>query len=134
MTSAIILRSLFAMAALMGAVPASGQVRPTANAMTAMDDENEGQEAAPQQQTPLDTNPTGRTARSSVGQAGQRQTREAAAEQAGIKPMARIASRIQNRVQNRIRNRIDRNYDPQAGATDPFAVAEDQARTTGRPR
>lgn len=87
-----------------------------------------------QQQTPLDTNPSGRTARSSAGQVGQRQTRDTAAQQAGIKPMARISSRIQNRVQNRIRNRIDRYYDPRANATDPFVVAGDQARTSGRPR
>lgn len=87
-----------------------------------------------QQQTPLDTNPSGRTARSSAGQVGQRQTRDTAAQQAGIEPMARIANRIQNRVQNRIRNRIDRNYDPQANATDPFVVADEQAREGGRPR
>lgn len=119
------------------ASPAAAQVRSgsvTSSATDPQEDEQPLVQQQQQQQTPLDTNPTGRTARSSVGQAGQRQTREAAAEQAGIKPMARIASRIQNRVQNRIRNRIDRNYDPQAGATDPFAVAEDQARTTGRPR
>lgn len=86
------------------------------------------------QQTPLETNPSGRTARSSIGQVGQRQTRDTAADQAGIKPMARIASRVQNRVQNRIQNRIDRHYSPQASATDPFAVAEDQAREGSRPR
>jgi hypothetical protein len=48
--------------------------------------------------------------------------------------MARIASRINNRVQNRIHNRIDRSYDPQANATSPFAVAEDQTRISNGQR
>lgn len=128
-------RSLIGIGALAVAMPVVAQVRSAQSTTSTTDGQDDEQPVVQQQQqTPLDTNPAGRTARSSVGQAGQRQTREAAAEQAGIKPMARIASRIQNRVQNRIRNRIDRNYDPQAGATDPFVVAEDQARTSGRPR
>lgn len=85
-------------------------------------------------ETPLEINPSGRTARSSVGQVGQRQTRDTAADQAGIKPMARIANRVQNRVQNRVRNRIDRYYSPQANATYPFAVAGEQASKVSRPR
>lgn len=84
------------------------------------------------QQTPLPTTQTGRVAESAAGEVGQRQTRDQAP--ASIEPMARITSRIQNRVQNRIRNRIDRNYDPQANAAEPFAVAEDKSRTAGRPR
>lgn len=76
----------------------------------------------------------GETARSTVGQTGQRQTRDQLAADAGIEPMARINSRVQNRVQSRIRNRIDRYYDPQANAVSPFVVAGDQARTAGRPR
>lgn len=116
-------------------LPAAAQLRLPQGVVSTADREDGDQ--LPQQQerqTPLETNPTGSTARSSVGQAGQRQTRDTAAEQAGIKPMARIASRIQNRVQNRIRNRIDRNYDPQANANDPFITAEEQARTSGRSR
>lgn len=74
----------------------------------------------------------GEVAKSAVGQAGQRQTREDVAK--GVAPMARINSRIQNRVQSRIRNRIDRNYDPKANATSPFEVAGQQARTAGRPQ
>ncbi len=75
---------------------------------------------------------TGRVARSVVGVVGQRQER--GQETANIQPMARIASRIQNRVQNRIQNRIDRSYDPQANAASPFAVAEDQVRTSAGQR
>jgi hypothetical protein len=73
----------------------------------------------------------GDTAGSSVGRAGQRQSREEAAQLIGIKPMGRISGRIENRVQSRIRNRIDRYYDPQANATSPFAVADDQVRGQG---
>lgn len=76
--------------------------------------------------------PPGQTANSSVGQVGQRQTREKAA--ATIAPTARIASRIVNRVQSRIRNRIDRYYDPKANAASPFEVAGEQARIAGRQR
>lgn len=74
--------------------------------------------------------PAGRVAQSSVGQPGQRQTRQPVAERAA--PMERIASRIQNRVQSRLRSRIDRDYAPQADAASPFAVAEDQARAGPR--
>ena len=116
--------------------PAVAQSRVSQATTSATDGQDEDQPLPQQQrhQTPLDTNPSGRTARSSVGQVGQRQTRDTAAQQAGIKPMARIASRIQNRVQNRIRNRIDRYYDPRANATDPFVVAGDQARKSSSPR
>ena len=114
--------------------PAIAQPRSPQSALSTSDSEDEDQSVLQQQQIPVETNPTGRTARSSAGQVGQRQTRDTAAQQAGIKPMARISNRIQNRVQNRIRNRIDRNYDPQANATDPFVVADEQAREGGRPR
>ena len=88
---------------------------------------------APMQQSLPETR-QGETARSAAGQAGQRQSREQIAQDASIKPTARINGRIQNRVQSRIRNRIDRYYDPQANAASPFEVAGDQARTAGRPR
>lgn len=88
---------------------------------------------APVQQ-PVPETRQGETARSTVGQTGQRQNREQIAQDAGIEPMGRINSRVQNRVQSRIRNRIDRYYDPQANAASPFQVAGDQARTAGRPR
>lgn len=73
----------------------------------------------------------GEVAKSTVGQAGQRQQRE---DVAGVRPMARIDSRIQNRVQSRIRNRIDRDYDPQANAISPFEAAGERTRNAGRPR
>ena len=88
---------------------------------------------APVQQ-PVPETRQGETARSTVGQTGQRQNREQIAQDAGIEPMGRINSRVQNRVQSRIRNRIDRYYDPQANAASPFEVAGDQARAAGRPR
>ena len=88
----------------------------------------------PQQATPYQTNQVGRIANSGVGQIGQRQTRESAATETGIKPTARLASRIQNRVQNRISNRIDRDYDPEANATNVFKAAEEQARVSNRQR
>lgn len=72
----------------------------------------------------------GRGPTSSVGRAGERQTREQAAP--NIKPTGRISNRINNRVQSRIRNRIDRNYDPQANARSPFEVAEEEARNNRR--
>lgn len=92
------------------------------------------EQPAPQPLPRLQQNRAGETADSAVGKAGRRLTREDAAEEIGIKPTARLATRIQNRVQNRIRNRIDRTYDPEANATDPFAVAEDQTRVSGTPR
>lgn len=115
--------------------PAIAQASAPQSVTSAADTQDREQPVVQQRpQTPLQTNPSGRTARSSVGQVGQRQTRDTAADEAGIKPMARIASRVQNRVQNRIRNRIDRYYSPQANATDPFAVAGEQARKVSRPR
>jgi len=74
----------------------------------------------------------GRVASSTVGQAGQRQTREQAAP--NIQPMDRIASRIQNRVQSRLRTRIDRDEAPIEAALTTFAAADEQTRTPGRPR
>lgn len=117
------------------AVPsASPQITLGAGGSSVQDDEQLVVQQQQQQQQPhtqLQNNQNGRIARSSTGQVGERQTRDTAATQAGIKPMARITNRIQNRVQNRLRTRIDRDYDPQANATDPFTIAEDQTRTTG---
>ncbi len=73
---------------------------------------------------------TGSVPLSSVGEVGQRQTRDEA--RPDVTPTGRLSNRIQNRVQSRIRNRIDRNYDPQANAVAPFATAEDQARISPR--
>jgi hypothetical protein len=107
---------------LAAAAPAQGQI---------ISDEQEQQDI-PQLPPPSPVAPPGRVADSTVGQVGQRQTREQAAQ--GIAPTARIRNRISNRVQSRLRNRIDRSYDPQANAADPFAVAADRLRTTGNPR
>lgn len=72
-----------------------------------------------------------RTAETSAGEIGQRQTRD---EVEGVAPLARISNRIRNRVQLRINNRIDRNYDLPASTSSAFAVAEDQARAAAGPR
>lgn len=129
----MVVRVMIGLTAMLPVASATAQVRAVPSFSSVVDRDDQ-QPVGPQQQPgrPLDTNQAGRTASSSVGQAGQRQTRESAATEAGIKPMARIASRVQNRVQNRIRNRVDRYYDPQAGITDPFAVAEDQISKGGR--
>ncbi|MEH3158277.1 MAG: hypothetical protein PGN08_04685 [Sphingomonas taxi] len=74
----------------------------------------------------------GRTADTSVGEVGQRQDHGQTI--AGTKPSMRIAGRLQTRVQNRLRNRIDRNYDPTANASNPFAVAETEAQAPARRR
>jgi hypothetical protein len=86
---------------------------------------NGAQEADP---APVVDARVARTSDVNAGRVGQRQTREDAAQETGIEPMARINSRIANRVQARLRNRIDRNYDPQANAAAPFAAAEAQTR------
>lgn len=76
--------------------------------------------------------PALRVAETAAGRVGERRTR---AQVEGVQPMARINNRIQNRVQARIRNRIDRNYDPIANATSPFAVAgEAIQRSSQQPR
>jgi hypothetical protein len=125
---------LIGLSLALAAPSAAAQLRSRQSAISTGTSQEDEQPIPQQQQIPLDTNPSGRTARSSVGQVGQRQTRDIAADQTGGKPMARTESRVQNRVQNRIRNRIDRYYDPRANATDPFIVAGDQARENGRPR
>ena len=112
--------------------PAQAQISRPQPEMTEQGDD---QQPPPQPQlTPYQTNQVGRIAGSAVGQIGQRQTRESAAAETGIKPTARLVSRIQNRVQNRIRNRIDRDYDPEANATNVFKAAEEQARVSNRQR
>jgi hypothetical protein len=105
---------------LAAAVPSQGQVA------------SEEQEQEVRQLPPPSAAPLGRVADSAVGQVGQRRTRGQPV--ASIEPTARIENRIQNRVQSRLRNRIDRNYDPQANATDPFAVADSQVRQVNTPR
>ena len=121
------MRHIFAYLCLLAAGSASAQVPSPARGQVA--DQEQEQQAPPPQQTQTPLRPTGRVATSSVGEAGQRQTRDQAH---GIEPTARIDSRVQNRVQNRVRTRIDRDYDAQATTASPFAAAEDHSRTTGR--
>lgn len=118
-------RAAFLAMLLSAAAPAMAQDAPRDETVEFSASRVDLQRAAP------DTR-AGQTARSSVGQVGQRQTREQAAP--SIEPMGRIASRVQNRIQSRIHNRIDRYYDPRANATSPFATAGEQARTAGRAR
>ncbi|MFH8654669.1 hypothetical protein ACH37Y_18365 [Sphingomonas paucimobilis] len=51
---------------------------------------------------------SGRTASSSAGEVGQRQTRDATT--IGDTPMARLNTRIESRIDSRLRTRIDRSY------------------------
>ena len=70
------------------------------------------------------------TARSSVGQVGQRQTRAQAA--ASIQPMGRIATRIDNRIQSRLHSRIDPTYDANDDAAAQLKLAGAKAGVGGR--
>lgn len=105
---------------LAAAVPAQGQIA------------SEEQDREVQRLPSPRAAPPGRVADSAFGKVGQRRTRGQPV--AGIETTARMGSRIQNRVQSRLRNRIDRNYDPQANAKDPFAVAEKQVRQANNPQ
>ena len=72
---------------------------------------------------------SGRTANSSAGRAGERQTGDMAIV---TQPTARVNGRIANRVQSRISNRIDRNYEPQPNASSSFKTAGEAAARAGR--
>jgi hypothetical protein len=74
----------------------------------------------------------GQVAQASVGQVGQRQTREQTAP--NTPPTDRIASRLQTRIQSRLRTRIDQQATPSATALTAFSIAEEEARTAGSPR
>lgn len=119
------MRWIMPLALLLSAMPVMAQNR---------QDRGQAQEMPTRSASRLPMTSQGETARSAVGQAGQRQSREQVAMDTGIEPMGRINRRIQNRVQSRIRNRIDRYYSPQANATSPFAVASEQATAIGRSR
>lgn len=113
----------FLLAALAGGIfsltsPASGQVR----------NRTPTEDVAP---VLIDSHVT-RTPDINAGKVGQRQTRADVVSDIGVDPMARINNRIANRVQSRLRNRIDKDYDPQANATSPFLVAQEQARGVRR--
>lgn len=74
----------------------------------------------------------GTTAKTGVGEVGQRQTAVDTAP--GQSQLDRVDNRVQNRVQNRIRNRIDRTYDPTANATSPFKDANQRSQNSGQGR
>lgn len=74
----------------------------------------------------------GRTAKTGIGEVGQRQTRAEA--RPGAEPMDRIETRISSRIENRIRTRIDRDYDEGFHTTSAIADADARARATGQPR
>ncbi|MCI4655874.1 hypothetical protein [Sphingomonas aquatilis] len=115
------------------ALPAGAQVSGRTGASDRDIDAQSDPMTDPAMQQPLrTTSPTttmrpGATARSSIGQVGQRQQREQ--ELSGIGAGLRIQNRIQNRIQSRLSLRIDRNYDPGASQRAPFAVANDQVRS-----
>lgn len=112
------LRCILVLVGLLAGLPVMAQAR-----------EELGANVPPILSSPVDAG-AGRTAQTSSGLVGQRQTRQDAAP--NVAPLARIQSRVASRVQNRINNRIDRNYDPQANSASPFEVASDRARTAGR--
>ena len=87
--------------------------------------------ARQQSRRSADASPASRTADTSNGRAGQRQTRDTTA---GIAPLKRLDTRVANRVQTRLRTRIDRYYEPQANATSPFKVAGEATRRQGQAR
>lgn len=73
----------------------------------------------------------GRIADSSVGEVGQRQTRD----QLVSEPLARINSRIQNRIESRIANRIDRFYNNGSQtSTSAYDAAGQRVRRPARSR
>ena len=117
---------LCALGLAVGAAPAFGQSR-TEPVVDEPEQQQQQQQASLPVQLDDRTDQPGRVAESAVGRAGQRQARDEAAPT--LHPTQRISSRINNRIQSRIQNRIDRNYDPQANAANPFAVAEDKARS-----
>lgn len=96
-----------ALVPLIACVPASAQTRP-----------------------PDQGDRTGHVASSSVGQVGQRKTRDEFAP--NVTPMGRIVSRVQNRVQSRIHSRIDRYYNPQVNVTSPIEAAGERTRKTAQ--
>jgi hypothetical protein len=83
----------------------------------------------PRRLIPTANQSIGKTAESSAGRAGERQT---GAQATGVKPLARINGRIANRIESRIVNRIDRTYDSSTNALSPFIIASDATAKAGR--
>ncbi len=55
-----------------------------------------------------------RTATINGNRIGERQSRDTAAQEAGVKPMARLNNRITGRIPSRLQTRLDRNFVGQA--------------------
>lgn len=72
----------------------------------------------------------GRIATSTVGVAGQRQTRYQSA--LGIAPSGRVASRIQNRIDTRLHTRIDHGYTSVINGTAAYRAAAKEVMSAGR--
>lgn len=73
----------------------------------------------------------GQVANSSVGEVGQRQTRDQLVSQ----PLARINNRISNRVESRIANRVDRFYNSDSqNSTSAYEAAGQRVRRPARSR
>lgn len=64
--------------------------------------------------------------------AGQRQTREVTAHEAGIEPLARVNNRIENRIQSRVSNRMSRDYRSPTDVASSFKAASERTRRTDR--
>ncbi|MBS0503466.1 MAG: hypothetical protein JSS55_06610 [Proteobacteria bacterium] len=127
-------RALLILLELLSAAPSFAQDRLGTQGRYGLENAQTGEEDAPlpsQTRTATEIQP-GRTATSSAGQVGQRQTRTQAAP--NVEPAGRIASRVQNRIQMRLHTRIDREYNPAVPAGTSFMVAEEQARKAGKPR
>lgn len=90
---------------------------------SAQDSQTDSDAAAPQPTIILPAEPV---------TAGQRQSSDQAAREAGITPVARVASRIENRVQSRINNRLARGSRPAANTTEAFVGGGEQVRRAGR--
>jgi hypothetical protein len=71
-----------------------------------------------------------RTARTSVGQAGQRQSRGDTVR--GSTPLMRIDNRLQNRIDTRLDRRIDVNGTPAQGLLNSFDAAAKNTQQTGK--
>ena len=126
------MRSLILCLAMVAAPVAAAQSPRTVTKASDEQDGDDRNEVPVQQSAPIVENQSGRIAKTSAGEVGQRLTR--AQRVTDARPLDRLAGRLQTRIQNRLRTRIDRNYDPRATTTDPFTVAEVESVSSPRRR